>query len=74
MLHYKNILTALLLSTFLGISHGHLAIYISSTSDPVRVLPYDISLFTPADQKALANGIPFSNDVELNKLLEDFTS
>ena len=74
MWHYKNMLAVLLLSMYLGISHGNLAIYCSGCSEPIQTLPYDVSLFTPSDQQALAKGVPFSTDAELTELLEDFTS
>ena len=72
--HYKKFLAALLLSMYLGISDGKLAIYNHGSSTPAQVLPYDAGLFTITDRQTLANGIPFSTDAELNKLLEDFTS
>ncbi len=71
---YKNMLAILLLSMYLGISDGNLAIYSSSCAEPVQVLPYNVSLFTHTDRQALEGGIPFSTDAELNNLLEDFTS
>lgn len=64
----------LLLTLYLGLSDGYLAIFRKGEAQPMQVLPYHSSLFPQEDRQALRDGIPFASEAELNKLLEDFTS
>ncbi len=70
----QYLLVLLMLTMYLGLSNGHLAIYSSQDPCPLQILPYDAAMFCEADQQALAKGIPFTSAEELNKLLEDYTS
>lgn len=63
-----------LLTMYLGLSDGYLAIFRKGDSHPVQVLPYHSSSFPESDQKALADGIVITSQAQLNKILEDFIS
>lgn len=67
-------LLLLLIIGYLGLHNGQLALFESGKTVPDTVLPYRAELFPEADQKALQNGIPFSSESELNRLMEDFLS
>ena len=64
----------LLLTLYLGLSDGYLAVFRQGDPQPMQVLPYHSSLFPQEDRQALNKGIPFTSEAELSKLLEDFTS
>ena len=66
--------TVLLAVLYLGVADGYLAIYEDTTAQPLQILPYRVSAFPQADRGALARGIAFDTEAQLNKLLEDFTS
>ena len=59
---------------YLGSFQNKLCIYHNLDADPVRIFPYSVSIFPQNDQDMLAEGIPYRNEVEFNKLLEDFLS
>ncbi len=70
----KQFIAAMLLCCYLGVHGGNLAIWRGGHAEPELVLPYDISIFPVEDQSRLLDGIPFSNQEELSRLLEDFAS
>jgi len=65
---------AFMLALYLGIHNGHLALWDSTHSDPIRVFPYAAELFPDADRQALEEGIPILSRRELTKVLEDYLS
>lgn len=67
-----RVLPALLL--LLGSWEGRVALLNSGTGQPLRVYPYRLSSLPPADQQALATGIPVPNEQELARMLEDYLS
>lgn len=70
----KTLSLLFVLSLYLGLYRGHLAIFSRHDPRPLQMLPYDASIFSEADQLQLKKGIPFSNAIELSRLLEDYTS
>lgn len=69
----KLLFLFLVLSLYLGLHQGHLAIF--SREDGLQTtLPYRVALFPRLDQQALSDGIPFCSREELQRLLEDFLS
>ena len=69
-----NLLFLMLLSVYLGIHNGNLAIIDAQTEAPVEVFPYSVKLYTKCDQSALTEGIPIDNKYDYQKALEDFLS
>jgi hypothetical protein len=65
---------AFILTLYLGIHNGHLALWDDAHTDPIRVLPYAAELFPEADRQALEDGIPILSRRELTKVLEDYLS
>ena len=69
---YRKYAAITLLALHLGLSEGYLAIF--RNGKPEQLLPYCQEVFTESDRAKLRQGIPFSTDRELSRLLEDFTS
>ena len=59
---------------YLGTFHNKLCIYQAPDTDPVRIFPYSVNIFPQNDQDMLKEGIPYRNEAEFHKLLEDFLS
>ena len=71
----KTLLTNLLLFGFiLGIHEGRVALWKEGQQKPIKVFPYQASMFPPADQKRLEEGVHVDNLTELRKLIEDYFS
>lgn len=64
----------LLLSLYLGLHNGYIALWREGEPEPVQVFPYRAALYPKLDQAALEKGIPISDTETLKKLLEDFLS
>ena len=64
----------LMMGLLLGSCNGYVALWRSGSEIPVRVYPYSLASLPPADQQALAKGIPVENQQELAHLLEDYLS
>lgn len=58
----------------LGSFRGYVALFDKGTEIPRMVYPYSVANLPPADQQALAAGIPVANEEELGRLLEDYLS
>lgn len=74
MKHFRILLPALLLAGYLGIYQGQLAVYRQGEILPSEVYPIDTYLYPPAEQRMLIDGIPFANEQELQRLLENYLS
>ena len=70
----KHLACLLLLMGYLGLHNGYLALFENGSSEPSMILPYKAELYPKADRQALENGIPYENQQELTRLLEDFLS
>lgn len=70
----KRALVFLLLGLYLGLHNGYITLWSTEQSQPVQVFPYRAALYPKADQQALCQGIPISDEEHLHKLLEDFLS
>lgn len=70
----KRTSVLLLLLVYLGIYGGKLSLLDDTHSKPLKVFPYDVSLYPHADQEALQHGIPITSDSEFVRLLEDYFS
>ena len=66
------LIAALLLSLYLGIHDGYLALFENEANTPAQVLPYRAALYPKIDQSALKAGIPIESGAHLKQLLEDF--
>ncbi len=64
----------LLLTLYLGLWDGHLALRDTGTPKPIRIFPYSAELYPEADRKALEKGIPINSGQALIKRLEDYMS
>ena len=63
-----------LLTMILGCRGEYVALFGDASGEPLRVFPYRVAAFPPADQQALRAGIPVANQEQLDKLLQDFFS
>ena len=70
----KGLILLLWVMGYLGLNNGYLALYDDSNTQPLMVLPYCAQMYPAQDQQALTQGIPFENQQELARILEDFLS
>ena len=71
---YRSLPILLMLSCYLGLHNGNLALWEQDAAQPYHVFPYSAAAFPAADQAALRQGIPFSTRDQLTQLLEDYLS
>lgn len=71
---FSKICLPLILSCFLGVHNGQLALWRENASQPEMVFPCPVQLLPETDRRALAEGIPVNSSQELARLLEDFVS
>ena len=62
------------LSFLFGVYEGKVALWKDHQKDPIKVLPYQVSMLPQADQKALEKGIHIESLSQLHKMLEDYLS
>lgn len=65
---------AVLLSLYLGLCNGRIALWDSEQPKPLHTFPYRAALYPEMDRKALEQGIPISDKESITKLLEDYLS
>ena len=71
----KILLTNLLLFGFiLGIHEGKVALWKDGQRKPVKIFPYQASMFPDADRKRLEQGIHVESLNELYKMIQDYFS
>ena len=70
----KTVSSILLLGLLLGCHNGYVALWKAGNPTPLTLYPYPVSLLPPADQIALAEGIPIKDFRELSQRLEDYLS
>ncbi len=73
-MRFRVLLPALLLAGYLGIYQGQLALFRDGDPLPKEVFPYAVYLYPPAQQQMLREGIPFSDEAQLHRLLENYLS
>jgi len=66
--------TVLALSLYLGLYNEYLALWDSGRSTPVKIYPYQISVYSKIDKSTLEKGIKITSDAQLSQLLDDFLS
>lgn len=71
---YRKILPVLVLSLYLGVHNGNLAIFRQGYSVPLQVYTQPVSAFPLKDQRALGAGIPITSKRQLAELLEAYLS
>lgn len=59
---------------YVGEWEGRLAVFRTKSTAPEEVYDVFLASLPPAEQQALADGIPVYDEVELQGLLEDYTS
>ena len=64
----------LLLSLYLGLHNGYLALWEAHSALPKTVYPYHFSTYPKLDQDALKAGVQIETDNQLQALLDDLTS
>ena len=74
MMKHHLLSAIVLLSLFLGVKDGYLALLRNDTSKPVAVYPMRACMLPKQDQLALSEGIPIHSTDQLNRLLEDYLS
>ena len=70
----KILLNFLLFGFILGVYEGKVALWKDHQKDPIKVIPYQVSMLPEADQKALEKGIKIDSLAQLHKMLEDYLS
>ncbi len=64
----------LVLSLYLGIKNGFLALWEDGKRQPIQVYPVQVSTLPTTDQDYLQRGIHINSKAELVSLLEDYLS
>lgn len=72
--HINLSLVLLVIIGYLGSYGGKLCIYNKSKIQPIYIFPYSVSIFPKNDQAMLDHGIPYQNEEEFSRLMEDFLS
>jgi len=70
----RMLLPALVLSLYLGIHDGKLALFREGHLTPVQVYSRSVSTYPQKDQNALRAGIPIKSKRQLAELLEAYLS
>ena len=70
----KRLLPFLVLSLYLGVYNGNLALMREGSDSPVQVYRYSVSMYPEADRQELERGIPIRNERHLAELLEAYLS
>lgn len=65
---------SILLTLYLGVHNGYLALWDTESKEVKTVYPYRIELYPNLDKNALENGVIVESERELTKLLEDYLS
>lgn len=68
------IYAALLLTLYLGLHNGHLALYRDTPEQIIHTFPYNVRVYPHVDQQALERGIPIGSREDLARLVEDYMS
>ncbi len=68
------LLLSMLLTLYLGVHNGCLALFDTTAQEPVQVLPYSEALYPEADRLLLRQGLAASSPAQLAKILEDYFS
>ena len=71
---HRILTLTLIMSLYLGLNDGYLALWKEGSSEPEIIYPYHISLYPQIDQQRLKKGIPIRSTEELSKHMEDFLS
>jgi hypothetical protein len=71
---FRMILPVLVLSLYLGVHNGNLALFREGNTVPIQVYPRAIATYPKEDQLALRTGIPITSKQQLAKLLEAYLS
>ena len=74
MRYLLSILLLIMTTGYLGTFGGKLCIYKEPGVAPVQLLPYSVTVFTQNDQALLKKGIPYHNEAEFSRLMEDYLS
>ncbi len=71
----RTVLANILLFGFLlGVHEGKVALWKDNQKAPLKVFPYNVSMFPESDQKRLEKGIHVDSLSELYALIEDYFS
>ena len=71
---FRMILPVLVLSLYLGVHNGNLALFREGSTVPVQVYPRAVDTYPKKDQLALHSGIPITSKQQLAELLEAYLS
>ena len=71
---FRIILPVLVLSLYLGVHNGNLALFREGHSVPIQVYQQPVSAYPKKDQNALNAGIPITSKRQLAELLEAYLS
>ena len=74
MIFKKGICPILVLIYLLGIKDGYLALWKKTENKPLAVYQLRVEMLPPEDQKALQQGIPITDEQQLQHILEDYLS
>ena len=70
----RRIHLALILTFFLGLREGNIALWPSGCDEPARVFPYRAETLPPAVRSALENGMAFATPEEALETAENILS
>ena len=71
---FRMVLPILVLSLYLGIHNGKLALFREGNTVPLQVYPSAVDTYPKKDQLALRAGIPITSRKQLTELLEAYLS
>ena len=71
---FRMLLPVLVLSLYLGVHNGNLALFRQGHTAPIQVYPHPISAYPIKEQNALKAGIPITSKRQLAELLEAYLS
>lgn len=70
----KICMNLLIFGFLLGVYEGKIALWQDGKEKPIKVTPYEVTMFPEDDQQKLKNGIHVESLKELQKLIEDYFS
>lgn len=71
---FRMILPVLVLSLYLGVHNGNLALFRQGHTVPIQTYPRSVADYPKKDQLALGAGIPITSKQQLAQLLEAYLS
>ena len=71
---YRAFVMSILLSLYLGLHNGNIALFQTGNPEPVQIYGIHIRSLPPEEQHALSSGIRIRDHLHLARLLENYLS